>query len=85
MIIGGKVEGTRKTSARCTATKPTMPAIMKKWMMLLGGWLILFAIVKLVPIIAVYVQVLARLNMKVADIALAVIAIVAGVLVFLDK
>ena len=33
VIIVGRVDGTIATSARCTATKPTIPAIIVKWTM----------------------------------------------------
>ena len=58
---------------------------MKKWMMLLGGWLILFAVINLIPVLSGFIPILLKLNMKIPNIALAVTAIVAGLLVFLDK
>ena len=54
---------------------------MKKWMMLLGGWLILYGIVNLLPQVT---KIPANI-MRGAEIALCLIAIVAGVLVFIDK
>ena len=58
---------------------------MKKWMMLLGGWLIFFALINLIPVLSGFIPILARINMKIPNIALSVTAIVAGLLVFLDK
>jgi hypothetical protein len=53
---------------------------MKKWMMLLAGWLLLYGVVTLIKLLMK-----TPINTRGAEIALCMIAIVAGVLVFVDK
>jgi hypothetical protein len=56
---------------------------MKKWMMLLAGWLLLFGVVKLLPMV---MKTFAGTRLQNgAEIALCIIAIVTSVLVFIDK
>jgi hypothetical protein len=52
---------------------------MKKWMMLLAGWMVAYGVVHLLPLVT-------KLTVpRYVDMTLCIIAIVTGVLVFIDK
>lgn len=53
---------------------------MKKWMMLLAGWLVLFGVINLIPLVMKSPP-----NMRGPQIALCIIAIVTAFMVFIDK